>query len=611
MDAHPVETTSASQSQGQGDGSQSQSQWQGQGQGDGSQWQGGPQTTRLHGFALFSVLAALMLTLLLEALDQTVVGTALPRIVSTFNGFNLYTRVVTAYILASTTMVPIVGKLSDLFGRKWFLVTGAAIFLLGSFLSGASQSMTELIGFRALQGLGAGMGIALVFTVIGDIFPPAERARWQGVFGVVYAVSNLVGPTLGGFLTDHGPLLGSLVTDATRWRWVFYVNLPIGILALAALLAYLPAVISQRTAQYRGWDAIRRIDWLGAALVATATICLLLGLTWGSNATYPWASAQVIGILAGSLVLYVLFFVRQRFAGDPILPLDLLRNQVFSMALLLSLLQLVVLVGLIIYLPLFLQGVLGVSPTNSGAAITPMTISTVIGGGIASVLVARFLRYQLVTIVAGAVLLVGVVLLAIFISPTVGFGTLIPFMVIAGLGLGPFFSVLQLTAQNAIPRARLGVGTAAVRFVTQVGGVLGIAIIGTVVNQSLASDIAGRVPAATQKLLTPAGFKAATDPQILTSASYRANILHTAQHFAVARAVSQVPPGPQHAGQVAQVTAQTLQMVQSMLNQLVAAMKISLTFAFQHGLFTILAFSVLMLIGTFFLKDIPMRDQNS
>src|SRR5437588_7664306 len=191
---------------------------------------------RIHGFALVSVLVALMLTLLLEALDQTIVGTALPRIVGELQGFDRYTWVVTAYLLGSTTMIPIIGKLSDQFGRKWFFMAGVVIFLLGSALSGASQTMNQLIAFRAVQGLGAGTGIALVFTVVGDIFPPAERARWQGVFSAVYGFSSVVGPTVGGWLTDHGPLLGNMVTDTTRWRWVFYINLPLGIIALIALL---------------------------------------------------------------------------------------------------------------------------------------------------------------------------------------------------------------------------------------------------------------------------------------------------------------------------------------------------------------------------------------
>src|SRR3989440_7745074 len=212
--------------------------------------------SRLRGFALISVLISLMLTLLLEALDQTIVGTALPRIIGNLQGFDRYTWVVIAYLLASTAMIPIVGKLSDQFGRKWFFIVGVVVFLAGSVLSGAAQTMDQLIAFRAVQGLGAGIGIALVFTVFGDIFSPAERPKWQGIFGVVYGFSNLVGPFLGGWLTDHGPLLGNLVTNAPRWRWVFYINLPVGVIALAALLIYLSAKLSARSQRYSGRAAV-------------------------------------------------------------------------------------------------------------------------------------------------------------------------------------------------------------------------------------------------------------------------------------------------------------------------------------------------------------------
>src|SRR6266566_7499061 len=469
---------------------------------------------RLRGFALFSVLTALLLTLLLEALDQTVVGTALPKIIGTLQGFDRYTWAITAYTLASTTMIPIVGKLSDQFGRKWFLIVGTAIFLLGSALSGASQTMNQFIAFRALQGLGAGMGIALAFVVVADIFPPAERVRWQSLFGVVYGFASLVGPTLGGWLTDHGPLVGTLVTETTRWRWVFYVNLPIGIIALAAILIYLPANISARSNNFTGWAAVRRIDVLGAGLSATATICLLLGLTWGSSATFDWSSPQVIGILTASGILYMLFVIAERFAREPILPLDLFRNQVFAVAALLSLLQLMVLVGLIVYLPLFLQGVLGVSATNAGAVITPMTVSSVIGAAVAGGVIVALKRYQLITILSALVMTAGVFLL-ITMTPTTSLFEAIIFMVIAGIGLGPFFSVLTIAAQNALPRTQLGIGTSAVRYLGQLGAVLGVAIVGTVVNNSLASDIASRLPATTVKQLTPQGVKFATNPQVL------------------------------------------------------------------------------------------------
>lgn len=560
---------------------------------------------RLRGFALFSVLGALMLTLLLEALDQTVVGTALPRIIGSLQGFDRYTWAVTAYTLASVIMIPTVGKLSDQFGRKWFLIAGTVIFLVGSALAGASQTMNELIAFRAMQGLGAGIGIALVFTVVGDIFSPAERAKWQGIFGVVYGVSNLVGPTLGGWLTDHGPLLGSLVTDTTRWRWVFYVNLPVGILALLALLVYLPANLSIRNSRYTGWAAIRRIDFIGAILAAAATICLLLGLTWGGDQTYDWNSAQVIGVLAASAVLYIVFFIAERFAAEPVLPLTLFSNRVFAAASILSLLQLMTLVGLIIYLPLFLQGVLGESATYSGAVITPLTISSVIGASVAGALVATLKRYQLITIVGGIIATVGIFLLAQMTISTSLLQAAI-FMVIAGIGLGVFFSILTLAAQNALPRTSLGVGTGAVRFLGQLGGVLGVAIVGTVVNSTLANDIVKRLPAQTVQRLTPAGVKFATNPQVLVNSTYHDTVVKTAQSFAVNAATAHVPPGPLHD----QIAAQAIHRTNTLLNSVFAALKESLAVAIQHGFITVFIFSAATIVAAFFLKDLPLTQRS-
>ncbi len=563
---------------------------------------------KLHGTGLVAVLVALMLTLLLEALDQTVVGTALPKIIGTLQGFDRYTWAVTAYTLASTTMIPVVGKLSDQFGRKWFLLVGTAIFLVGSALSGAAQTMNEFIAFRALQGFGAGVGIALGFVVIADIFPPAERVKWQSLFGIVYGFSNLVGPTLGGWLTDHGPLVGSFVTDTTRWRWVFYLNIPIGIIALAALLIYLPSNISERSNEYSGRAAVRRIDFPGALLSAAGTVCLLLGLTWGGNATYNWNSPQVIGILAAAAILFASFLIAERFAVEPILPLDLFRNRVFAVASVLSLLQLMVLVGLLVYLPLFLQGVLGVSATDAGAVITPMTVSSVIGAAIAGTLITVLKRYQLITIVSAFVMTMGVFLL-MQMTPTTSLGIAIVFMVIAGIGMGPFFSVLTIAAQNALPASRLGIGTSAVRYVGQLGAVMGVAIVGTVVNNSLASDIAKRVPTAVAQQLTPAGFKAATSPQVLVNPVYRQTIVQTAQHFAAQNAVAHVPAGPQHNQIAATVAAQAMQQASHMLDSIFAALKLSLAFAIQHGMIAVLVFSLAMIVATFFLKDVPMTNQ--
>jgi EmrB/QacA subfamily drug resistance transporter len=551
-----------------------------------------------------------MLTLLLEALDQTVVGTALPKIIGELNGFSLYTWVATAYLLASATVVPIVGKLSDQFGRKGFFLVGVVIFLLGSALSGASQTIQQLIAFRALQGLGAGIGISLVFTVVGDIFPPAERPRWQGIFGAVYGLSSVFGPTLGGFLTDHGPAVGSFITDQSRWRWVFYVNIPIGLIAFIALLTYLPANISVRTSTYRGWAAIRRIDFPGAILASAATICLLLGLTWGGQ-TYPWGSAQVVGVLIGAGVLFAVFLVVERFAVEPVLPLSLFRNQVFASAALLSLGVGAVILALAYYLPLFLQGVLGESATNSGELITPMTVSIVIGSVLCGFLIARTGRYQWLAI-AGALLLgAGVLLLSRMEATTVLFQATI-FMALAGLGLGVFFSLLTLAVQNAIPRTQLGVGTAATRYMQQAGGTLGVAVVGTVVNNTIASDIATRLPAGASRL-TPQGVAAATNPQVLVNPVYHATVVHTAQHYAVAAAVASarahgaIPAGPGASAAIAAITASASQVVLRLLSEIFSALKHSLTVGIEHGLTVVVGITVGMLVLTFFLKDVPLR----
>jgi EmrB/QacA subfamily drug resistance transporter len=569
---------------------------------------------RLRGFALASVLTALMLTLLLEALDQTVVGTALPKIIGSLQGFDRYTWAITAYTVASATMVPIVGKLSDQFGRKWFVLVGTALFLLGSILSGAAQTMDQFIAFRAVQGLGAGIGIALAFVVVADIFTPAERAKWQSLFGVVYGFSSLAGPTIGGWLTDHGPLvsvpsLGDLVTEQTRWRWVFYVNLPIGFIALAALVFFLPAHLARGSNRHRGWAAIRRIDFPGAVLAASATICLLLGLTLGSNQTYAWDSQQIVGLLASAGVLFALFLVAERFAAEPILPLGLFRNRVFTASAIVTLFQLMTLVGLVVYLPLYLQGVLGVSATNSGEAITPLTLSSVVGAMIAGFLVTALKRYHAILIVSALVLATGAFLLT-RVTPQTDLTLVIVYMVIAGLGIGPFFSVPTLATQNALPRERLGIGTSAVRYLGQLGGALGVAIVGTVVNSGLSTELAARLPQSTVGQLTPAGVQAATNPQALVNPTYHDAVVHTAQQFAVRQATANVPPGPRHDQIVAGITAQVNQQVLDLLNSVFDALRQSLAVAITHGLVAVLIFCGLLLLATFFLTDVPFKQQD-
>jgi hypothetical protein len=341
---------------------------------------------------------------------------------------------------------------------------------------------------------------------------------------------------------------------------------------------------------------------------AAATICLLLGLTWGSSGIYDWSSPQVVGVLVAAGLLFGTFLIVERVVVDPILPLDLFRNQVFAVAALLSLLQLMILVGLIIYLPLFLQGVLGVSATYAGAVITPMTVSLVIGAALAGFAITILKRYQLITILSALIMTAGVFLLT-RMTPSTSLLEAIIFMVIAGIGLGPFFSVLTIAAQNALPRTRLGVGTASVRYLGQLGAVLGVAIVGTVVNQTLANDLVKRIPATTVQQLTPQGLKFATNPQVLVNSQYHDTVVQTAKGYAQRIAVARVPPGPRHDQIAASVAAQAVQQVQHLLNQVFEALRLSLAVALQHGFLAVLLFCVAALLAMFFLKDVPMTQQ--
>jgi MFS family permease len=538
---------------------------------------------RLHGVALVSVLASLLLTLLLSALGQAIVGTALPKIVGSLQGFNSYTWAATAYLVASVILIPIAGQLSDQFGRKWFLIGGTAMFLLGSALTGAAQNMAQFIVFRTLQGLGAGTAM-LVFVVVADIFPPTELARWQSLFGSVYGVASLIGPVLGGWLTDHGPLLGTLITQTTRWRWIFYVNLPVGFIALVALLICLPADISVRQSRDGGKAAPVRVDVLGAVLCTAVTVCLLLGLTWGSSATTAWSSPQVIGVLAAAVLLMGVLLVIERKASMPILPLDLFGNQIFTVATLLTLLQVMVLGALIVYLPLFFQGVQAVSATSTGIVLTSLTLSSVIGAILAGLLMGALKHHRLIMILSALVMTVGVFLLT-WITPTTGLLEAVIVMGIVGFGAGPFYTVPMVAAQNALPRARLGIGTTVLRYLGQLGLVLGVAIVGTVVNSSLASSLAIRLAQIPGIHSLPAPVvKQAANPQMLLSDPSRRNLMHSI--------LQRTPPALR-------------QNVLHLFNQIFDALRHALAGALIEGFVAVLVICVVTVLCALLLKEQP------
>ena len=584
----------------------------------------------LRGWALGSVLASLMLTLFLAALDSTIVNTALPTIARDLHGFDRYTWPSIAYLLTSTTMIPIVGKLSDQFGRKWFLMSGVVIFLLGSALCGATPEiasalnvdpMNLFIFFRGFQGIGGGMLFSLVFTSIGDIFPPAERARWQGLFSGVFGLASVFGPTAGGY-----------ITDTWGWQWIFYINLPLGIIALILLFRYLPADISTRSAAGLGWAGVRRIDFWGAATAAGATVCLVFGLNWGGKREplgYAWNSPQVIGVLVTAAILFLVFLVIERYvAVEPILPLDLFKNPIFRAGSLLALMVGMALFALVLYLPLYIQGVLGYSPTNSGIVITPLTLALAIGAAAIGQVIARVGRYQWASILGACVLILGVFLLT-RMTATTSLWEVSRNMIVVGAGLGMLQPVLTLAVQNAIPRARLGVGTGAVTYLRSMGQLLGVALVGAIANNAFTNQLDKTLPEGIKQL--PASAQdAATDPNNLQRVIGDPSLQHDAiqaaiaqadktvvpqaVQSAVAKATANVPPGPGHDQAVATITKQvTEQVTQAIhtqltdaLNQLFVVAKDALLVSIQAAFWTALVIAVITLILTFFLKDVPL-----
>ena len=414
------------------------------------------------------IFAGLMLVMLLAALDQTIVATALPTIVGDLGGLDRLAWVTSAFLLAQTVVTPIYGKLGDLYGRKRILQSAVILFLVGSALCGQANGMSELIAFRAVQGLGAGGLIVLTQAVIGDVVPPRERGKYQGLFGAVFGVASVAGPLLG------------IIVQAVSWRWIFYVNLPIGLGALAVLAATLPAT--------RGRER-PVIDYLGAGLLAGALSAIVLVTSLGGT-TWAWGSAQVILIGALGIGLLALFLAAERRAREPVLPLKLLRDRVFAVAATLSLIVGFALFGSVTFLPLYFQTVDGATPTGAGLRLIPMMAGVLVMSIVSGQLISRTGRYRAFPIAGTAVIVVGLLLLS---RLDVGTSTALSalYLLVFGLGLGSVMQVLVLVVQNAVDYELLGTATSGVTLFRGVGGSLGAAVFGTIFTSRLTSELSG------------------------------------------------------------------------------------------------------------------------
>jgi EmrB/QacA subfamily drug resistance transporter len=422
------------------------------------------------------IVTGLMLGLLLGSLDQTIVSTAMPHVITELNGFNLYSWVFTIYMLTSTTAVPIFGKLADLFGRRLIYLIGMGLFLAGSALCGLSHDMTQLIVFRAIQGIGAGALMPIAMTIIGDIFPPERRGKMQGIFGAVFGLSSVIGPAVGGFIVDH-----------LAWQWIFYINLPFGVFAAI--------ILSIALKESKGAEK-KSIDWFGASTLTAAVVAFLLAIEMGGNGPseggmkhYAWDSWQILGLFGASALLIALFLWIESKVKEPIIPLKLFGYKAISVSSIVGFLMGMGMFGAITYIPLFSQGVIGTSASNSGYILTPLMLSLISSSIIGGRLIMK-LSYRTIVMTSMAIMTIGYFLMSQMTVDTSRV-ELISYMIIVGLGMGALMPVLTIASQSSVGHTLRGVATSTTQFTRSIGGTVGVAIMGVIMTNKMTSGIGG------------------------------------------------------------------------------------------------------------------------
>lgn len=509
------------------------------------------------------IMIAIMASMLFASLNQTIVGTALPRIVAELGGMEYYSWVFTIYMLTSSVTGLLVGKLSDMYGRKPFILAGLGLFMIGAFLTGTSQDIIQMILYRGLQGLGGGFIMSTAFSAVGDLFPPRERGKWQGLMGAVFGMSAVIGPFLGGWIVDNAD-----------WKWVFWVNLPIGVIAFLLIMRLFP----KKTGKATG-----RVDYAGAVFVTTFLVPLLLAFSWGGS-KYEWGSGTIIGLFAVAIVSLLLFILAESRAEQPVLPLALFKNSIFNVANLIGFFTGVAMFGSIMYIPLFVQGVVGTSATASGLVTMPMMISMVACSALSGQVTSRTGKYKFMALIGGVVLAVGMFMLTRMSTETTNLVASID-MIVVGAGLGFSMPILMLAVQNATPQNLIGVTSSAVQLFRQIGGTVGVAIMGTLMNNRIQDELAKIMPEPVKQFLAAPEMashaKDLTNPQLLVA---------PAQLEAIRQ----------------QIPAQ----IQPVFDQLIESLKTALVAGLDEVFLVGFVISLLALLITFFLKEIPLRTSN-
>jgi len=423
------------------------------------------------------VMAGTLLGLFTAAMDQTVVATSIPHIVADLGGFGLFSWVGTGFLLASTTTIPIVGKLSDLYGRKPFYMLGIFLLLMGSALSGSSQNIEQLIAFRIIQGFGAGMIMSIAFTLVADVFPPAERGRWMGLMTGVFAAASVLGPLIGGTLTDH-----------VDWRWVFYVNLPLGGVSLLFVFFGMPSIRPEKKPN---------IDYRGLVLLSATTVPMLLAFSWAGD-RYAWISPEVIGFLAWAAIALCLFTYFELRTEEPLLPMQLFKIRAFTVSSLVTIITGFAMMGSLFYIPLFVQGVLGASATNSGLVTMPMMIAMAIASAISGQVMSRLGKYRIMGVVGLMIMVAGMAYLSTMTANSTRTDVTYA-MIVFGVGLGTSMPLFMLAVQNAVPYRVMGISTSTMQFLRSVGGTMGVAIMFSVIQAQYHQGIEENVPVAVRE----------------------------------------------------------------------------------------------------------------
>lgn len=510
-------------------------------------------SNRITGSARWWALGAVLLTMFFSSLDQTVVSTAMPVIISDLHGFASYAWVFTAYMMTSAITVPIYGKLSDVYGRKPFYLFGLSVFMVGSALSGQAHTMMQLVLFRGLQGVGAGAMLSMPRATIGDIFTPRERGSWMGVITMTFGLASIIGPFLGGWLTDHW-----------GWRYVFYINLPVAAAALIAIGFALPRVRAERHAG---------VDWVGSLLLVVGLLPMLLAFTWAGT-RYAWGSAEVVGLFIVSAVALAAFGWAETRAREPIIPTRFFRVPIFATTNAISLLMTIGMFGVMLFLPIYVQGVLGLSAQNSGAVMTPMMLSFIAGSLISGWWMTRTGRYKGIAIAGAAAMCAGLLLMT-RLTPTATWAIVVRDMLVMGVGIGCLMPIMSLVVQNAFPYRDMGVVSATQQFLTSLGGVIASPILGTVLTSTFVARLKSGLPPG---LHLPA---AAQNPQNLINAQAQAAIR---SQFA--------PLGPQG---------------QAMYRQFIAVLRTALAGGMRHLFLIALFFGLAALVVTLLLPVLSLK----